>query len=98
LPIVESQLAPCAPVFNIRKYDKRHVTRTTLILIIMQALDPLDPGQSVWVTRRRESGVVMQPAETPRSYLVSTPTGCIKRNRQHLTTIPESCNDPDITV
>ena len=39
----------------------------------------------------------MQPAETPRSYVVSIPTGSIRRNRQHLTAIPESHSDHDIT-
>ena len=34
------------------------------------------------------------PAATPRSYLVSTPTGSV---RQHLTVAPESHGDPDST-
>lgn len=32
----------------------------------------------------------MQPTEAPRFYLVSMPTGIVRRNHQHLTTIPES--------
>ena len=37
-------------------------------------LDPLDPGQSVWITGRRDSGIVVQPTEASRFYLVSTQT------------------------
>ena len=97
-----TQLVPCVPHYSIiqcketqyktsnkNNFNTRHRT---------SPLDPLDLGQSVWITGRRDSGVVIKPAETPKSYLVSTPTGCIRRNRQHLTTIPESHSDPDITV
>jgi len=47
--------------------------------------------------REGNSGVITQPAETPRSYVVSTPTGNIRRNRQHLSAIPESHSDHDTT-
>ena len=31
-----------------------------------------------------------RPAEAPRSYLVDTPTGTVRRNRHHLVTLPSS--------
>ena len=93
LPILDSQLQPSVPNYTVvcekeaklksenkNNFDIRHHANV---------LDPLDPGQSVWITGRRDSGIVMQPTEAPRSYLVSTPTGIVRRNRQHLTTIPE---------
>ena len=32
---------------------------------------------------------MVQPTEAPRSYLVSTPTGIVRRNHHHLTAIPD---------
>ena len=109
LPILDSQLKPSVPDYaEVREKEvKRKTDNKTNFDIRHRAdlLDPLDPGQSVWITGRRDSGIVVQPTEAPRSYLVSTPTGIIRRNRQHLTTIPEdnSCSDTaragsDVTV
>ena len=110
LPIIESQLLPSVPDYSIVReretkqqndnkanFNTRHRARN---------LEPLDPGQPVWITGRRDSGVVIQPAETPRSYLVSTPTGTVRRNRQQLTLIPvpgesfmshSAVSEPDVT-
>ena len=37
---------------------------------------------------RREPSVVSRPAAAPRSYLVDTPTGTVRRNRHPLVTLP----------
>lgn len=63
-------------------YDKRHRVKT---------LPPLPDDQSVWIhTQDRQcAGRVLHPAAAPRSYIVETPTGRLRRNRSHLVPIPE---------
>ena len=47
---------------------------------------------AVWVNtdNTRTPGHIMGPAGTPRSYIVETPSGSIRRNRVHLTAILNS--------
>ena len=61
-----------------QNYDQRHRTQT---------LNPLPPDTPVWITtgRDRTPGQVCSPAATPRSYIVSTPGGEVRRTRQHIT-------------
>ena len=66
-----------------RNFDIHHRANT---------LDPLSPGQQVWISGRRDSGVVVEQSQSPRSYIVATPTGDVRRNRRHLTRIPDSEN------
>ena len=66
-----------------RDYDQRH-RATTL---------PLIPDDSnVWVTTgdRQVPGQVVTVANAPRSYVVNTSSGQIRRNRIHLNPIPEN--------
>ena len=66
-----------------RDYNKRHRAHET----------PALPDDSeVWVTSSNQptQGRVITPADTPRSYLVETPSGQIRRNQQHLNIIPNS--------
>ncbi|KAL5502158.1 hypothetical protein EMCRGX_G008882 [Ephydatia muelleri] len=62
-------------------YDQRHQTRSKT---------PLEDGTEVWVSKDGDKipGTVTAPASTPRSYLVQTPAGQLRRNRSHLTEIP----------
>ena len=63
-------------------YNKRHRAHE----------QPTLPDNSeVWVTSSSQptQGRVITPAVTPRSYLVETPTGQIRRNQQHLNIIPD---------
>ena len=64
------------------KYNERHCTRS---------LPPISNDEHVWVKTypEQQSGTVMKPADTPRSYVVKTNSGPVRRNRQHLTVIPE---------
>ncbi|UYV69370.1 K02A2.6-like, partial [Cordylochernes scorpioides] len=39
---------------------------------------------TVWITDMRTWGIVKQKASTPRSYMVDTPVGTLRRNRFHL--------------
>ena len=63
-------------------YDKRHRVKN---------LTPLPDDQPVWVQTgdRQVAGRVIQPAATPRSYIVQTPSGQLRRNRSHLIPRPE---------
>ena len=54
-----------------------------------KSLEPLMPGDSVWMTDRREDGVVTEQV-APRSYSVATPVGEFRRNRRHLNLLPDS--------
>ena len=53
------------------------------------ALPPLQPGASVYLPDRSESGQVVSSPAT-RSYVVSTPSGEFRRNRRHITNLPAS--------
>ena len=63
-------------------YDHRHRVR-------VQA--PLSADETVWVhtQERTDPGQVIQPAHTPRSYIVQTPSGTLRRNQAHLTLRPD---------
>ena len=60
-----------------RNYDRRHQVRPA---------DTLPDDSLVWVTtgNSKTPGTVITNAGTPRSYLVNTPSGPVRRNRQHL--------------
>uniref|UniRef100_A0AAV2LWM4 Peptidase A2 domain-containing protein n=1 Tax=Knipowitschia caucasica TaxID=637954 RepID=A0AAV2LWM4_KNICA len=49
----------------------------------------LKEGQRVWVKNTNSSGIISSPANTPRSYNIDLPTGRLRRNRSHITVIPE---------
>lgn len=69
-------------------YDNRHGVRP---------LPDIPNNTAVWVTSdnaRRLSGHVASQADTPRSYLVQTPSGEIRRNRSHLIVQPHSDSPP----
>ena len=63
-------------------YDKSHKAKD---------LPPLQPKSEVWITSGAEPtrGRVVSDADTPRSYMVNTPTGLVRRTRQHLNIVPE---------
>ena len=64
-------------------YSRRHRARE---------LPALPDDSEVWVTFSNQlvPGRVITPAETPRNYLVETPSGQIRRNQQYLNIIPKS--------
>jgi len=47
------------------------------------------PGQKVWIRTSKTIGTVRGEASTPRSYQVETEMGTLRRNRAHLTVLPE---------
>jgi hypothetical protein len=54
-------------------YDKRH-----------KAKPYLNPGYNVYIPDLKKQAVVTEGAGTPRSYVVETPTGEVRRNRRDL--------------
>ena len=59
------------------QYDRRYRTRSLAALLV---------GSKEWVRseRHRIAGKIVSSAGSPRSYIVSTPSGQLRRNRHHL--------------
>ena len=92
VPTVPSQLQPSWPYLDEFKekdsalkarqkdnFDKGHCAKE---------LPELDTGNSVWLPERQMEGQVIGRARTPRSYIVETPKGKLRRNRPHLGLMP----------
>ena len=64
-------------------YDRHHA---------VHPLPPIPDDSKVWVTtdNRQTSGQVVSRANTPRSYVVQTDSGTVRRNRRHLTAMPKT--------
>lgn len=64
-------------------YDKRNRVRT---------LPALPDESPVWVSTQQKQvpGTVLEPADTPRSYILDTPTGQVRRNRCDIRMRPTS--------
>ena len=94
VPQVEIQLTPGWPYLDdFRSYDQwlKQQQKTNYDLRHrVRSLSPLKPDTDVWVKRgdKQTKGTVVTAAATPRSYIVATPEGQLRRNRQHLTTVP----------
>ena len=54
-------------------YDHRHKAT--------KEADELSPGDRAWLPDLRVEGKVVGRAPAPRSYIISTPTGLVRRNR-----------------
>ena len=70
-----------------RHHDKRHR---------VQSLPILPEDQPVWVNTegKQVPGIVLHQANAPRSYLLETPSGQVRRNRSHLQCRSESSPNP----
>lgn len=64
-----------------RIYNQRHRVRT---------LQPLQRGQNVWLPKERTQVTVIQQATTPRSFIIDTDLGQVRRNRTHMRTLTHS--------
>uniref|UniRef100_A0A8C6M7K5 Gypsy retrotransposon integrase-like protein 1 n=1 Tax=Nothobranchius furzeri TaxID=105023 RepID=A0A8C6M7K5_NOTFU len=60
-----------------------------------QDLTGLHPGDHVWITDMKTNGTISGRADTPRSYLVETPKGRLRRNRSHLITLKGTKTEPN---
>lgn len=59
-------------------------------------LSQLKSGAEVWVTDMKRWGSVVKDHEHPRSYIVDTEKGAIRRNRKHLVELKNEQNHPDL--
>lgn len=62
-----------------RNFNQRHRCRD---------LSPLQPGDPVWIIDMRIHGKIVREAEEPRSYIIQTARGILRRNRWHLVPAP----------
>lgn len=70
---------------NRKRFDKRHGTREQ---------PELQEGNSVWISDLKRRGEITRKASEPRSYIIQTSTGPIRRNRKFLSLInPRSSTD-----
>ena len=104
LPLVKTSLIPGWPYLNAfrthnqefkerqkRDYDERHRVRP---------LPEIPNGTDVWVTTdgKARPGQVLSPAGAPRSYVVDTSAGHIRRNRSQLNVMPDINCSTDTTT
>jgi transposase InsO family protein len=88
LPIAPKQLKPELPncrslrenekeskLKQIRNYDRRHRARL---------LTKVKTNDKVWIKDQKKSGTVKTESNEPRSYIIQTDSGEIRRNRRHL--------------
>ncbi|KAE8277802.1 hypothetical protein D5F01_LYC24173 [Larimichthys crocea] len=68
-------------------YDRRHRAHE---------MPPLQEGDHVWVKDILERGTVVSHAGTPRSYMIETPRGTLRRNRYHLSPTPTAPETPTV--
>ena len=68
------------------KYKSVHTTGT-----IDRPLPELTEDTPVWIRTEnsQQSGRIVSASGEPRSYIVSTPTGQVRRNRHHMVPIPK---------
>lgn len=68
-----------------RDYDRKYRTSQQ---------PPLDYGTEVWIRSgdKPERGQVVAHSDFPRSYIIATPTGQLRRNRSHLQVVPTQDN------
>ncbi|KAG1924658.1 protein NYNRIN-like [Pimephales promelas] len=91
VPALPALLTPVLPDYNAleakerekrrndaKYFNKRHGARN---------LEPLVPGEDVWITDSRVQGTVISAHTTPRSYIVQVPQGTLRRNRHHLVSL-----------
>lgn len=69
-------------------YNLHHRSRT---------LPELTSGQKVWIPTEEASGTLLRTANTPRSYLVETDRGILRRNRIHLRATGKPPEQPTVT-
>ena len=87
LPMIQNQRQPRVPNFHkVKQKDKEAKQRQKWNFNAHHGARPLPTlltGEKVWVTDRKEEGIVMEEI-FPRSYVVNTHSGTFRRNRKCL--------------
>ena len=100
LLIIQSQLQPSVSDFSLlkaREEERKRIQKRVFDLLhAVHDLDPLFPGDEVWVPDHNITGHVIEPI-TPRSYHISIPTGIVTCIRAHLSRLPSSDNGETFT-
>ncbi len=95
VPVVLEQLQPKMPDYGLlarREREMRMLQKPTFDQRHKaHRLDPLAPGDLVWIPQNQTEGTVVTEV-APRSYQVTTPSGVLRRNRQQLRLLPPSLN------
>lgn len=92
IPIIPSSLQPgWTNIQQLRQEEKENKRRQQLNHNRRHKtylLPRLNIGDHVWVSDAKERGTVLRTANTPKSFLIETPSGVLRRNRYHLTKTP----------
>lgn len=102
LPLSTQQLTPdWSYLSEFRQQDEKYKTQQKLAFDQRhraRSLPPLPTDSPVIVrTRDRQTpGIVVADTPAPRSYMVQTPTGTLRRNRQHLVPLPPESSSPTL--
>lgn len=105
IPVVPSQLNPAgADLGKVRKDEQKHRQKQREHYNRRHRahdMPGLRPGDHVWVKDMQQRGTVLSTADTPRSYIIETSGGNLRRNRYHLSRTPVAPNThtnvPDTT-
>ncbi|UYV60692.1 K02A2.6-like, partial [Cordylochernes scorpioides] len=89
-PVQIQSRIPDLEILEMREKNQRHKKKTHFdIHHLARELPHLDEGTRVWVKDLRVPGVVLEDAGSPRSYIVNSPKGILRRNRFHLLPNPQ---------
>ncbi|UYV66978.1 K02A2.6-like, partial [Cordylochernes scorpioides] len=89
-PVQLQSRIPDLENLEMREKNQRHKKKTHFdIHHRARELPHLDKGTRVWVRDLRVPGVVLEDAGSPRSYIVNSPKGILRRNRFHLLPNPQ---------
>ncbi|CAC5366075.1 unnamed protein product [Mytilus coruscus] len=72
--------------FNLGYYDRRHRARP---------FSKVKTNDRVWVKDQKRQGIIKAESNEPRSYIIETDSGEIRRNRRHFSNFPEK---PDTKI
>ena len=79
LPIAPKQLKPKLPIFrSLRENEKESKLKHRARL-----LTKVKTNDKVWIKDQKKSGTVKTESNEPRSYIIQTDSGEIRRNRRH---------------
>ena len=103
IPQVKQNLIPCWPhTKEFKEQDKEFKLKQTQNFDDrhrVKALPDIPDNTNVWVNTNNPptKGRVVAHANAPRSYVVDTPSGAIRRNRSQLNVVPQPAPSSDST-